>query len=169
MLSIVLQTTDTGYGNRGACRAYSCVRHRIWEWGQAGQDGLQMRVGQGGASVVCKRRDSARNHKRGICVQRCITVNAVWYTQAGGCIKVSSDGIWYGKGGSGVQNHYRTTPSTPDRAFRYGSVEVAGELITSDACPEKLTTVRRAASDKRSCTKYEMRFGFVSYNITEGS
>lgn len=83
--------------------------------------------------------------------------------------KERSDGVWYSKGGSGVQNHYRTTPSTPDRAFRYGSVEVAGELITSDACPEKLTIVRRAASDKRSCTKYEMRFGFVSYNITEGS
>ena len=83
MLSIILQTTDTGYGNREVCRAYSCVRHRIWEWGQARQDGLQMRVGQGGASVVCKRRDTARNHKRGIRVQRCITVNAQQSMQFG--------------------------------------------------------------------------------------
>ena len=170
MLTIILQTTDTGYGNREVCRAYSCVRHRIWECGQARQDGLQRCVCRMACPWFVKEEiPHGTIRRRGLRVQRCITVNAVWDTQAGGCTKVSSSGIWYGKGGSGVQNHYRTTPSTPNRAFRYGSVEVAGELITSDACPEKLTIVRRAASDKRSCTKYEMRFGFVSYKITEGS
>lgn len=52
---IILQTTGTGYGGRGACRAYSCIRHRIWKWGRARQVGLQRCVRQCDVSVVCKR------------------------------------------------------------------------------------------------------------------
>ena len=60
--------------------------------------------------------------RRGICVQRCITVNAVWYTQAGGCTKVSSSGIWYGKGGSGVPKSVRMGFGTAKAVLGYKTI-----------------------------------------------
>ena len=77
MLTIILQTTDTGYGNREACRAYSCVRHRIWECGQARQDGLQRCVCRMACPWFVKEETPhGIIRRRGLRVQRCITINA---------------------------------------------------------------------------------------------
>lgn len=69
--------------------------------------------------MVCKRRDSTRNHKK-----EGVTCSAMHNSQcglvhikAGGCTKVPSDGIWYKKGSSGVQNLYWIAFGTPDRAI----------------------------------------------------
>lgn len=107
MLSIILQTTDTGYGSRGACRAYSCIRHRIWKWGRARQVGYRGVYG----SVMCpwfvKGRKSALDYPMAKVPRPAMHNNQCGsiHRKAGWCTKEPSDGIWYRKRG----RDWRTT------------------------------------------------------------
>lgn len=71
------------------------------------------------------------------------------------CTKASSGGSWCTRQGFPVRKR-----------------GAAGDLITSEAWPETLTTVRSAASGKGFSVRnqrilYEMIFGVVSYSVAE--